>query len=151
MMPIYEVMSKHFTPARVGNAKGKVIEPWFKYLNKTYCQLAPNWSGQGVKSNVQPNDEYLNKIRHTFPDEEGCKMQLMRMIESDREKLKDQYIRAYEEMPEDAKKAFTQQEYLQHFGETTGFTNRLAHNGLNSSKEIFLLPMDCHSYYKRNP
>lgn len=131
MMPIYEVMSKHFTPARVGNAKGKVIEPWFKYLNKNYCQYAPNWSGEGVKSKNQPNDEYLNKIRHTFPDEEGCRMQLMRMIETDREKLKDQYIKAYEEMPAEAKKAFTQQEYLQHFGETTGFTNRLAHNGLN--------------------
>ena len=131
MMPIYEAMSKHFTPAKVGNAKGKVIEPWFKYLNKNYCQYAPNWSGQGVKSEVQPNDEYLNKIRHTFPDEEGCTMQLMRMIESDRAKLRDQYIASYNEMPDDIKKPITQQEYLQHFGETTGFTNKVAHNGLN--------------------
>lgn len=131
MTSFYEILSDKFTPAKVGNAKSKVIEPWFKYFNKTYCQLAPNWSGQGVKSKLQPNDEYLNKIRHSFPDQEGCIIQLTRMIELERERLRDQYIQAYEEMPSDAKKAITQQEYLQHFGETTGFTNRVSHNGLH--------------------
>ena len=52
------------------------------------------------------------------------------MIENEREKLKDQYLQAYAEMPADAKKAISQQEYLQHFGQTTGFTNRVSHNGL---------------------
>lgn len=131
MTSFYEILSDKFTPAKVGNAKSKVIEPWFKYFNKTYCQLAPNWSGQGVKSKLQPNDEYLNKIRHSFPDQEGCIMQLTRMIEMERERLKDQYIQAYEAMPKEARKAISQQEYLQHFGETTGFTNRVSHNGLH--------------------
>lgn len=131
MTSFYEFMSDKFTPAKVGNAKSKVIEPWFKYFNKTYCQLAPNWSGQGVKSKVQPNDEYLNKIRHSFPDQEGCIMQLTRMIELERERLVDQYLEAYNQMPLDAKKSISQQEYLQHFGETTGFTNRVSHNGLH--------------------
>ncbi|MCU7615631.1 hypothetical protein NZ698_00355 [Chryseobacterium sp. PBS4-4] len=131
MTSFYEIVSDKFTPAKVGNAKSKVIEPWFKHFNKTYCQLAPNWSGQGIKSKVQPNDEYLNKIRHSFPDQEGCMMQLMRMIEMERERLQDQYLQAYAEMPQDAKKAISQQEYLLHFGETTGFTNKLSHNGLH--------------------
>jgi len=131
MTSFYEILSDKFTPAKVGNAKSKVIEPWFKYFNKTYCQLAPNWSGQGVKSKLQPNDEYLNKIRHSFPDEDGCRMQLIRMIEMERERLVEKYLQAYAEMPSDAKKAITQQEYLQHFGETTGFTNRVSHNGLH--------------------
>jgi hypothetical protein len=131
MTSFYEILSEKFTPAKVGNAKSKVIEPWFKYFNKTYCQLAPNWSGQGIKSKAQPNDEYLNKIRHSFPDQEGCEMQLIRMIEMERERLRDQYLAAYKEMPADAKKAISQQEYLQHFGETTGFTNRVSHNGLH--------------------
>jgi len=131
MTPFYEMMSDKFTPAKVGNAKSKVIEPWFKYFNKTYCQLAPNWSGQGVKSKIQPNDEYLNKIRHSFPDEETCIMQLTRMIEMERERLKDQYLQAYNEMPQDAVKLVSQQEYLLNFGETTGFTNKLGHNGLH--------------------
>ncbi|KQT17394.1 hypothetical protein ASG31_08260 [Chryseobacterium sp. Leaf404] len=131
MTSFYEIVSDKFTPAKVGNAKSKVIEPWFKHFNKTYCQLAPNWSGQGVKSKAQPNDEYLNKIRHSFPDQEGCMMQLVRMIELEREKLVDQYLQAYNEMPSDAKKQISQQEFLLHFGETTGFTNKLSHNGLH--------------------
>lgn len=131
MTSFYEIVSDKFTPAKVGNAKSKVIEPWFKHFNKNYCQFAPNWSGQGVKSKVQPNDEYLNKIRHSFPDQEGCMMQLMRMIEMERERLKADYLKAYNEMPSDAKKVISQPEYLLHFGETTGFTNKLGHNGLH--------------------
>ncbi|WP_053329068.1 hypothetical protein [Chryseobacterium gallinarum] len=131
MTPFYEMVSTKFTPAKVKNSKSKVIEPWFKYFNKTYCQLAPNWSGEGIKSKTQPNDEYLNKIRHSFPNEEGCMMQLVRMIEMDREKLRDQYIQAYANMPEKAKKVVSDKEFLLHFGETTGFTNKLSHNGLH--------------------
>lgn len=131
MTPFYEMISDKFTPAKVGNAKSKVIEPWFKHFNKTYCQLAPNWSGQGVKAKVQPNDEYLNKIKHSFPDEDGCTMQLIRMMEMERERLKDDYINAYKATPQEAIKILSQQEYLLHFGQTTGFTNKLSHNGMH--------------------
>lgn len=131
MTPIYEMMSKSFTPAKVGNAKSKVIEPWFKFFNKKYCQLAPNWSGHGVKAEKQPNEEYLNKIRHSFPDENGCITQIITMIEIERERLKEQYIEAYNNMPEDAKKEISNQDFLLHFGETTGYTNKVNHNGLH--------------------
>ncbi|RQO37921.1 hypothetical protein DBR39_13615 [Chryseobacterium sp. KBW03] len=131
MTPIYTMMSDHYTPAKVGNAKSKVIEPWFKHFNKTYCQFAPNWSGQGVKAKIQPNDEYLNKIKHSFPDEVGCRMQLIRMIEMERERLQEQYLQAYNEMPQDAIKLMSQHEYLMCFGETTGDTNKINHNGLH--------------------
>lgn len=131
MTPFYEMVSEKFTPAKAKNSKTKVIEPWFRYFNKKYCQLAPNWSGQGVKSEDQPNDEYLNKIKHSFPDEVGCAMQLIRMIELEREKLRDAYLQAYKEMPQDAIKFVSQQEFLLHFGETTGFTNKVGHNGLH--------------------
>lgn len=131
LTPFYEMVSKKFTPAKAKNSKTKVIEPWFKYFNKKYCQLAPNWSGQGVKSKIQPNEEYLNKIRHSFPDEEGCAMQLVRMIELEREKLREEFVQAYLQAPQDAKKIVTQNEYLLHFGETTGFTNKVSHNGLH--------------------
>ncbi|CAI9676912.1 hypothetical protein HZQ97_16285 [Elizabethkingia anophelis] len=131
MTPIYEMMSKKFTPAKVGNAKSKIIEPWFKFFNKKYCQLAPNWSGHGVKFKTQPNEEYLNKIRHSFPDENGCITQIVTMIEIERERLKEQYIEAYNNMPEDAKKEISNQDFLLHFGETTGYTNKVNHNGLH--------------------
>jgi hypothetical protein len=104
MTPFYEIVGEKFTPAKVGNAKSKVIEPYFHYFNKNYCQFAPNWGGQGVKSKVQPNDEYLNKIRHSFPDQEACMMQLIRMVEMDRAKKLDAYLAAYQNAPADTKK-----------------------------------------------
>lgn len=131
MTPFYEIVSEKYTPAKVGNAKSKVIEPFFKEFNKNYCQFAPNWSGQGVKAKLQPNDEYLNKIRHSFPDQEGCMMQLIRMVEMDRANKVEKFVEAYANAPESTKKLMPQKEFLLHFGETTGFTNRVSHNGLH--------------------
>ena len=130
MMPIYEFTSEHYTPAKVGNAKSKVIEPWFKYFNKKYCQLMPNWSGHGVKSKHQPNVEYQNKIKASFPDEFGCIAQLTAFIEREREELHDKFMQAYAEMPADAKKFVTEKEFLLHFGSETGFLNSRSHSGI---------------------
>lgn len=130
MRPIYEAFSEVYTPAKVGNAKAKVIEPWFNYFNKKYCQLMPNWSGHGIKSAKQPNSEYLQKIKASFPDEFGCVAQLTAFIEREREELRDQYVQAYKEMPADAKKLVTEKEFLLHFGSETGFLNSRSHSGI---------------------
>lgn len=60
MTPLYNVMGDKLTPARVKNAKAKVIEPYFGYLNKTYCKLFNNWSGFGITTDPskQPNSEW---------------------------------------------------------------------------------------------
>lgn len=133
MRPIYEQFSEKYTPAKVGNAKSKAVEPWFGYFNHKYCQLMPNWSGEGVKSKKQPNPEYLNKIKGSFPDEAGCTTQLIRMIEREREELRGQYLAAYAETPDDARKLVTEQEFLLHFGEETGFLNTRSHSGIVST------------------
>ncbi|MFW2137138.1 hypothetical protein ACK2M7_12805 [Chryseobacterium sp. TY4] len=130
MLPIYEAFSQHYTPAKVGNAKAKVIEPWFGYFNKKYCQLMPNWSGHGVKAAKQPNSEYLQKIKASFPDEFGCTAQLTAFIEREREELREKFLQAYAEMPEDAKKFVTEKEFLLHFGQETGFLNSRSHSGI---------------------
>lgn len=133
MRPIYEQFSEKYTPAKVGNAKSKAVEPWFGYFNHKYCQLMPNWSGEGVKSKKQPNPEFLNKIKGSFPDEKGVATQLMMMIEREREELRDQYLAAYSETPDDARKLVTEQEFLLHFGEETGFLNTRSHSGIVST------------------
>ncbi|ROI09764.1 hypothetical protein EGI11_03130 [Chryseobacterium sp. H3056] len=130
MLPIYEAFSQHYTPAKVGNAKSKVIEPWFNYFNKKYCQLMSNWSGHGVKAAKQPNPEYLQKIKASFPDEFGCTAQLTAFIEREREELREKFLQAYAEMPDDAKKFVTEQEFLLHFGQETGFLNSRSHSGI---------------------
>ncbi len=130
MLPIYEAFSQHYTPAKVGNAKAKIIEPWFNYFNKKYCQLMPNWSGHGVKASKQPNPEYLQKIKASFPDEFGCTAQLTAFIEREREELREKFLQAYAEMPEDAKKLVTEKEFLLHFGSETGYLNSRSHRGI---------------------
>lgn len=130
MLPIYEALSNQYTPTKVGNAKAKVIEPWFGYFNKKYCQLMPNWSGHGVKASKQPNAEYLNKIKNSFPDEFGATQQLVALIEREREELRAKYLQAYEEMPVDAKKLITETEFLLHFGNDTGYLNSRSHSGI---------------------
>ncbi|MBL3940623.1 hypothetical protein FH720_25755, partial [Bacteroides thetaiotaomicron] len=73
MVPFYEALTKYYTPAAIGNAKSKIIEPYFNYLNKTYYQLEKNWSGVNINSRreSQPNVEILNRNRHLIPDEDG--------------------------------------------------------------------------------
>lgn len=83
LKPIYQIMGDIYTPARAHNAKSKVIEPFFNYFNRKYCQLCTNWGGFGITSNkdLQPNSEFLNKHRHSFPTEEECRQQLTAFIE----------------------------------------------------------------------
>lgn len=129
---IYEVVSDKYTPARVHNAKSKVIEPYFGRINKKYCQLMPNWSGFGITSGSsrQPNVEYLNKIRHSFPDEFGCAHQIVQIIEKERLETIDQYRQAFSEMPAEDKKPINLSEFLMLTGKTTGYTNRLTASGM---------------------
>lgn len=143
LLPMYEGLSEYFTPARVHNAKSKVIEPYFKYLNKKYCQMMPNWSGFGVtaKKDSQPNAQYLNKIRHSFPDIDGVVSQLERIIELERATKRDKYIAAYSELPADDRLLMSNQDFLYFLGEETGYTNRLSASGLvvkiNGEKKMF--------------
>lgn len=130
MTPIYEFTSKHFTPARVGNTKSKIIEPYFKYLNKEYCQIEINWSGFGVKSKIQPNPEAMNKLRTNYPDKAGARRQLENFIATERAKKLEAYCNAYDATPKDRLEIMSQEEYLMYFGETTGFTNRLNQSGI---------------------
>ena len=134
----YEGLSEVYTPAGVGNAKAKVIEPYFKHLNKTYCQLQPNWSGFGVtaRKEKQPNVEYLNKIRKSFPNQDNCIGQIVKMIETERAKKKAAYLAAYELLPQENKYIWTKAQFLNTLGEVNrkgekALTSRLEGSGLN--------------------
>ena len=132
LSPVYEAMSKHFTPARVRNAKAKPIEPYFLRLNKMCQKYFSNWSGFGVTSRAenQPNDEYLNKIRHQFPDEQGCREQIERIIEMERSEKINEYVQRFNALPEADRLPLSTGEYLYLFGETHSHTNKLQGKGL---------------------
>lgn len=133
LKPLYEAMTEHYTPARVKNAKAKVIEPYFKAINKKYCQLLPNWSGFGVTSDKtkQPNADYLNKIRHQFPDESGCRAQLEHIIQMERRAKREEFLSKWKVMPQENRLELSTPDYLNLFGETTGYTNRIEAVGFN--------------------
>lgn len=128
----YEAITDKYTPARVGNAKSKVIEPFFKAFNKR-CQLERNWSGHGVTSRKenQPNAEYLNNtaVKHRFPDREEAILQLEQIIQEFRFRSVASFSNSFEK--EQDKIMWTREQFLFHLGETTGYTNKLEGSGIN--------------------
>lgn len=131
MSPVYESIAEAFTPAAVKNAKAKVVEPYFKYLQKNYCQFMPNWSGFGVtaRKENQPNADYLNKYRHSFPDEAGCRAQLEQIMAMERTQKQARFLELFNKMPQEDKIALPVEDYLYYFGASTQ-KNRIEAQGL---------------------
>lgn len=132
MTELYKIMGAKLTPARVKNAKAKVVEPYFGYLNKTYCKRFNNWSGFGVTTDPknQPNSEALNLMRHSFPDEEGVRMQIAGIIAMERAKKKEEMMKMIAQMKPEHRLPLSKENYLMYFGATTGLTNAIEGCGL---------------------
>lgn len=132
LRPIYEAVSEVFTPAAVGNAKSKVIEPYFGKINKEYFRLYDNWSGFNIESGSknQPNDEMLNKLRHSFPDKEGATNQIHRIIAAERSKKQDEFIKSFSLAPSEYINKMSLEQYLMVFGSKTARTIKMRPEGL---------------------
>lgn len=145
LTPFYETMGDKFTPARAKNAKAKIIEPYFNTINKKYCQLQANWSGFGITSDrdKQPNVEYLNKFKKNFPDFEGVCAQVTEIIEKERAEKREKYLQLWENTPEADKIELTHENYLLHFGESTGRRVLLQGSGLHPTIMGMRRAYDC--------
>lgn len=132
MTPFYQAMTKYYTPAAVGNAKSKIIEPYFAEINRNYCQLMPNWSGHNITASPenQPNFDAYNKNRKLLPYEDEVMEQIHGIIREERARKIDEYMKAWANTPEERKIPFCDEEYLMLMGETNGRTNRLTGQGL---------------------
>lgn len=133
MTPLYEAVAKISTPARAHNAKSKVIEPYFEYMNTEYCKIFRNWSGYGIeaKKDSQPNDQALNQYKKQFPDYEGVCKQVTAIIMEERKKKVEQFVSYWSEMSDDDKLVLSYEQYLYHFGMSTGRTNLMQGSGLH--------------------
>lgn len=127
----WQTIGDKWTPAKVGNAKSKVIEPYFKDLNRK-CQLMENWAGHNItaKSDKQVNDEWLNKEKKSFPDAAGCRNQIVLLMESERNEKREKYVNAYNALPEDDKLIMSQELFLYKFGRRTE-PNKLEGQGIS--------------------
>lgn len=145
LAPVYQVMGEKYTPARAHNAKSKVIEPFFNYFNRKYCQLCKNWSGFGITSNkdLQPNSEFLNKHRHDFPTEEGCRQQIATFIERERAEKRAEYVKLFTKLSEERRLPLSDEQYLLTFGADTGYRNALEGVGLRPTIGGIKRDYDC--------
>jgi len=145
MTPFYEAIADKSTPARAKNAKSKVIEPYFNRINKTYCQLLPNWSGFGITSDKekQPNIEYLNKYRKDFPDFEGVCSQIEHIINIERTAKREKYIEKWTQLQDADRLAMPMERYLLAFGEQTSNPIMLRGSGLHPTIGGIKRDYDC--------
>lgn len=152
MTPFYEAIAHLSTPAKAHNAKTKVIEPYFYKLNHDYCQLEKNWSGYGVTTDKenQPNIEYLNKYKKDFPDFEGVCKQFSEIIEKERAKKIDEYMKLWSATAEDDKLEMSVENYLLTFGITKGKTVMREASGLHKTIDGIKYTWDCFNPAFRN-
>ena len=130
--PVYLATCTHYIPAAVGNAKAKVVEPYFNYLNTTYAQWMKNWSGFGVKSRreVQPSPEWLNANKDSFPTEEEVIDQITKIIYLERAAKRDQYLEFWSRTAEQYKRVMGDEIFLLTYGWTSGKSHILEGSGL---------------------
>lgn len=121
------------TPARVGNAKAKVIEPWFRQFNDKTCKYAFNWTGHGVtaKQSNQPNLDITLKNRNSFPTLEQLIEEIGLVISQYRAAALPAYMEALQALPESERVVLDMKQYLSLFGQSTGQTYQLQSTGIN--------------------
>lgn len=140
----YETCTRYYTPAATGNAKAKIIEPFFNWFNRKYLRLLPNSSGYGVKSRtkIQVSDDWIAAHKKSFPDYEGCCGQIEKMIEFDRNTKRDKFINKWIDMPQDKHLAFGKEDFLYVFGETAA-PRKLNGDGLRLQLDGDKFVYDC--------
>jgi hypothetical protein len=144
LTPFYEAMAHLHTPAAVGNAKSKIIEPYFKYLNKKYCQYFPNWSGFNINARKenQPNTEYLDKIKKTFPSKEGVIKQIELIMQQERRLKFGEYREQFNIAPAEIKKELGQMDQLMIFGKPHTHFNSITGQGIIATLNGLQLTFD---------
>ena len=120
LTPLYSAMSNKLSPARAKNARAKIIEPYFSRLNKTYCQLLPNWSGYGItgKKGKGVNREVASDLRHKIPTRPEVEGQIHKIFAQERALKYEEYMSLFDGDVTDIQ--LDRSIYLEHWGETSG-------------------------------
>ncbi len=135
LTPFYKAMAHLHTPAAVGNAKAKVIEPYFNSINKKYCQTQPNWSGFNLtsKKSNQPNTEFLDKIKHSLPNKAGVIEQIEWMMSEERRTKLPTYMAAWQNLPAEKKVLMNKMDMLHVHGTPSKYLNTIDGMGLTAT------------------
>ena len=149
MWDTYTSLAQYVTPARVGNAKAKIIEPWFREFNDKYCKYAFNWTGHGVTASKrnQPNLDITLKNKHQLPTLEELLDEIHSLMGRYRAQALPAYQGALEALPACDRNILPMKQYLAIFGESTGHQYQLQGTGINvrilgKKHQYDLLPSD---------
>ena len=141
MTPYYSAICREFTPAKVGNAKDKVIEQYFRSI-QTNLQLLPNYSGHNITAKTQPNDDWLNAHAKDFPTREGVIRQLEALISIERANKREELMKAWDERDTSKVELLDRCKYLAQFGEKSR-GNMLTPNGIKLIREGVEYKFEC--------
>ena len=133
LTPFYQAMTTMYTPAQAHNAKSKIIEPYFKYLNKRYAQYHEFWAGFNVdaKKGNQVNKEWIDDTKGNAPNLAGVIKQLNRMMDRERKAKEADFMVGWAKLPEGDKKVLGEADYLRVIGEQLGErTSRITGQGI---------------------
>jgi hypothetical protein len=132
LKPFYENVGHLATPARVGNAKAKPVESFFNRFNETYCKPKLSWSGHNITARAenQPNREYLNKIKTSFPTRAEVVNHLELSMRHLRETKKTTYLDKWNKALPADKVLMNKENELEVLGLTTGYTYNIGPNGI---------------------
>ena len=148
LTPYYEAVCKWYTPARVGNAKAKPVERYFRYLETEYLWCLRNNSGHNITAKTNANDEWIQAGRYEFPDREGCVAQVEKIMEIERSRKIGAMREAWELARDEEKLPFSMERYLMVYGEATR-GNMLTANGLKVVRDGVEYKFDCWEYEMR--
>jgi hypothetical protein len=117
-------IATHVSPSKVGNARDKVVESWFKRFNDKYTIRHANYSGKNADAlkKSQPNRDFLDKHKSQFPDEQGVCEQIIADINQQRADKLAAWMEGWNNCPDNLKRSITRAEYLELFA--TGETKR---------------------------
>lgn len=132
--------SDFFTPSAVGNARDKVIEPFFGNIFKTTARLLPNFSGHNVKAKTQINPDHIHLNKQSFPDEQGVVHQINQCMMAWNNKVRQKYgqralsgkslMQDWESGDFSNARLLTDELRLSLFGELHAHKNRLTNRGI---------------------
>lgn len=84
LMEWYKVFTTYCTPAQVGNAKTKIIEPAWRQFNEQCLRQYDNYGGANITAkrlDSRVNDDWLRKNKHALPNKEGVIEQYAAAVE----------------------------------------------------------------------
>lgn len=145
LQSFYEKCAKRYTPARVGNAKSKVVEPFFGRFNNKYLRLYPNSSGYGIKSRktIQPSEDFIEQNKRSFPDWYGCIEQIEKSIAFDRAEKQEAYLKRWNKINKEEHQPFEWKDFLVLFGEATDRPHKLHGHGVTLQIDNQQFVYDC--------